>query len=534
MGFVDTGADKVINLWNKVRGKESYSATAAYDSLPGLTKRGFESPDGGAHLHVDAPIEFQGMSTQVAGMWPFGIGTASPMIGALLGRNLITGQPLMGDPLSLFLAGIYSAPSGFLLGLNGRGKSSLVVRICLMLQDLGFIPLCLGDLKPDYVGLVNEEGVDGQHIRLGLGGAGRVNALDAGPIFHHLHRLSPVTRAEVEGQIHGRRVNTTAGLIEMILQRRLTEQRSEHTVVSAGIRAAAADAAEEGRQPVLLDLRRVIQERDPRVRAAILDMSDEEYDAEVRDIVKGIIGLGPEGIFGGMFWGETTTEMDMHKPVVFDVSSIDESEALLRAAAQLVIWSYGQAGALAAKILADEPDPEDPTGKRRLGKEVHHLMIMDELWQILQAWEHSVYRINEITKVNRTKGLGQLMITHSMKDLRLSTEETTKMAMGFVERSSMVFLGGLAANEKDDLRQIRTFSDAEIDQLVTWSAEGTINPATGETNPPPGRGHFLLKTSNAPGIPFRVDLTASEKRIHDTNVAWANAIAAARGEQDAA
>ncbi len=529
MGKIDDLVDAGIRQWYRLMGKETPAVAAAYDALPGLTVRGFEVPGGGAHLHVDAPLEFQGMSTQVAGMWPFGIGTASPMIGALLGKNLITGQPLMGDPLSLFLAGIYSAPSGFVLALNGRGKSSLVVRICLMLKDLGFVPLCLGDLKPDYVGMVQEMG--GQVVRVGLGGIGCVNALDAGPIFHHLNRLSPGTRAEVEGQIHGRRVNTVAGLIEMILQRRLTEEQSERTILSSAIRVAADEAAGQGRQPVLADLRRVVQGRHPRIRAAILDMDDQEYDAEVKDLVKGIIGLGPDGIFGGMFWGQTTAEMDMYEPVVFDVSSIDESEALLRAAAQLVIWSYGQGGALAAKILATEPDPTDPTGKRTLGPEIHHFMVMDELWQILQAWEGSVYRINEITKVNRTKGLGQLMITHSMKDLELSSTETTKMARGFVERSSMLFLGGLAEDEKDDLRKIKRFSDKEINQLVDWSAEGTINPATGETNPPPGRGHFLLKTSNSPGIPFRVDMTEPEHRIHDTNVAWANAIAAARGQQ---
>ncbi|MDQ4504450.1 hypothetical protein [Sinomonas sp. ASV322] len=530
MGWIDDTADWTMRKWYRLLRKEMPAVVAAYESLPGLTTRGFVAPGGGAHLHVDAPIQFQGMSTQVAGLWPFSNGTSSPLIGAPLGRDQTTGQPLLGDPLSLFLYGIMSAPSAFILALNGRGKSSLVVRICLGVMDLGFIPLFLGDLKPDYVGLV--KAVGGQHIRLGLGGVGRVNALDAGPIAKWLHRLSPQTRTEVEGQIHGRRVNTVAGLIEMMLRRRLSEEQSEHMVLSTAIRVAAEEAAQEGRQPELADVRRVIVARHPRIREAILDMSEAEYDAEVKSLVKGITALGPEGVFGGMFWGQTTVEMDMYKPVVFDVSSIDEGEADLRAAAQLVIWSYGQAGALAAQTLANEPDPEDP--QRRLGPEVHHLNVMDELWQILQAWEGSVYRINTITKVNRQKGLGQIMITHSMKDLELSTTERTKMAFGFVERSSMVFLGGLAENEQEDLRRIRRFSDREIQQLVEWSAEGTVNPATGEMNPPPGRGRFLLKTSDAPGIPFRVELTRREKEVHDTNAAWANAIAAARGEGAAA
>ena len=92
----------------------------------------------------------------------------------------------------------------------------------------------------------------------------------------------------------------------------------------------------------------------------------------------------------------------------------------------------------------------------------------------------------------------------------------------------MLYLGGLARNEMADLLSVRPFSKKEQDLLVQWSAEGSINPVTGKPSPPPGRGKFLMKTGDMPGVPFSTgrSLTAREKQIHDTNAAWAAAIGA--------
>ena len=205
--------------------------------------------------------------------------------------------------------------------------------------------------------------------------------------------------------------------------------------------------------------------------------------------------------------------MKIDTSVDFDISLIDESQLTLRAAVQTVCWSYGQAGISAAKTLADAG----------LMEERHHLMIMDELWQSLRASELLVHQIDSITRLNRTKGLGQLMITHSMKDLQLSTDELTKIATGFVERSSIKILGGLAQNEMALLETVFPVSEKEKSMLVGWSAEGSMNPNTNKVSPPPGRGRFMLKTGSEPGVPFRVHLTAGELRAHNTNKAWAAA-----------
>lgn len=87
----------------------------------------------------------------------------------------------------------------------------------------------------------------------------------------------------------------------------------------------------------------------------------------------------------------------------------------------------------------------------------------------------------------------------------------------------MKVLGGLAQNEMGMLETVFPLSEQEKALLVAWSAEGSVNPKTGRTSPPPGRGRFMLKTGEAPGVPFQTNLTAGELRVHDTNAAWAAA-----------
>ena len=63
---------------------------------------------------------------------------------------------------------------------------------------------------------------------------------------------------------------------------------------------------------------------------------------------------------------------------------------------------------------------------------------------------------------------------------------------------------------------------------MALSAEGGVDPKTNETLPPPGRGRFLLKLGETTGAPFYMNLTHQEQVIHDTNEAWANAMASVR------
>ena len=112
-----------------------------------------------------------------------------------------------------------------------------------------------------------------------------------------------------------------------------------------------------------------------------------------------------------------------------DLSSIDDGDLALQAAAQSVCWSYGSLTVSAAKHLADAG----------LAPQRHYFMVMDELWRMLRAAPFMVDFVDALTRLNRNRGLGQAMITHTMDDLKLPSETDTVKAWGFLERSAMVF-----------------------------------------------------------------------------------------------
>lgn len=508
MSVIDDITDAIAN---RLFGKSENMVQR--EKIPDLTANGFKRRDGGYAEYVEAPPEFAATSAQTAGLWPFCVGSSSALVGTPLGRHLLNGSVVCGDPISLFVRGIVSSPSAFLMGLNGRGKSSVIVRMCLYLDSLGFLPMVLSDLKPDYVGMI--KAIRGEVLRVGPN-LGSVNPLDAGPLVDRLHELPPKVRSDLEAEMHNRRVSTLRGLLELTRGRPLDSERQEPTVLSIAIRMAVSAAQDRGDVPLIGDVIEVIQSAPQKMKAVTLTESDDEFRGETRSLLKGLVGLLEDGPFGDTFCRPTSVTMPVDRPVCFDVSAVDSSDSMMRAAIQTVCWSYGQSVASAAKSLA----------QAGLAPERHHVMVMDEMWQLLRASELLVYLIDDLTRLNRTKGLGQIMCTHTMKDLNLSTDELSKIAQGFVERSSVKIFGGLARNEMELLRQILPISEREENLLVEWSAEGSTDPRSGRTLPPPGRGRFMLKLGEgSPGVPFKVNLTQSEKQIHDTNEAWAEAMA---------
>ncbi|MPY09791.1 hypothetical protein FNH21_03495 [Arthrobacter sp. KR32] len=242
---------------------------------------------------------------------------------------------------------------------------------------------------------------------------------------------------------------TLTGLIELVFKEPLDAKKQEQTVLSMVIAMAAE------KQKLRAGNRwsgTLSTPSSPRHRRS----------SRLKNFLAGLNALGEHGPFGDVFCQHTTKEIEIDASVDFDISLIDESQLTLRAAVQTVCWSYGQAGISAAKTLADAG----------LMEERHHLMIMDELWQSLSASELLVHQIDSITRLNRTEGLGQLMITHFIEDLQLSTDELTKIATGFVERSSVKILGGLAQNESDLLERCSRLGAGEgpAGRLVGWSA----------------------------------------------------------------
>jgi hypothetical protein len=449
---------------------------------------------------------WRGTSVQVCGLWPFAAGSGSPSVGAPLGQNLLTGVTVCGDPLSWFRrARLIANPSMFVLGRPGNGKSSLVARMMLYLAATGVTPLVLGDLKPDYAALVGHLG--GQVIAIGRG-VGGINILDPGEMDAAAERIGGQAGAHLRAEAHARTLAITAALITLVRGRPIDDH--EQTILAAALRHLA-DRHPASSPPVLPDLVAVLESAPDPVRAVTLDRgSERRYRMAVDPLHRSLIGL-LDGPLGSTFGSTTTTRINLDAPaVVVNISRIGEADAQLTAAAMLAAWSDGLGCVSAAHALADAG----------LAPPRWYFAILDELWRPLRAAGGLVDRIDAITRLNRTWGLGQAMITHTLKDLdAVDSGADRAKARGFVERAGMVACFGLPRGELGDLDQIVGLSRRETDLITSWSSPAGWG-SHGASAQPPGVGKCLLKVGGRPGVPVRIKLTDTERRLHDTNARW--------------
>jgi hypothetical protein len=396
--------------------------------------------------------------------------------------------------------GLYLVGRSFIATHN----STITRRMALGLAGYGIQPLVLGDLKPDYKDLI--EALGGQVIQLGRG-RGHLNVLDPGESREAALRLTGSARQAIQADAHGRRQTMVSALISIMRAQPPTDR--EETIIDEALKVL--DDRHRG-TPVLRDLLQVIKDAPDSVRDVALDRGDiERYRQITEGLEASLIGLVGGGRLGEIFSEHTDNPMQMDRPVVFDVSNIDDSEMNLQAAVLLACWSYGFGAVAVAQALADaglEP--------RR-----HYFVILDELWRVLRAGRGLVDRVDALTRLNRQRGVGMAMISHTMSDLQaLAHEEDRMKARGFVERSGMAILGGLPRAEMHQLTSVVPMSQEEQDMLIGWQDPPAWDPATGEEAAPPGRGNFLIKVGGRPGIPVHVDLTSVERDINDTNKLW--------------
>jgi len=458
---------------------------------------------------VQPADETRGTTHQLCGLHPFSVGTGAPMVGVPVGLELNTGATVCADPISWFQeADFINNPSLFVLGLPGLGKSTIVRRIAAGGAGFGNLPLVLGDLKPDYVDMIRALG--GQVITLGRG-RGHLNILDPGEATQAAERLRAAgkekERQRVLADAHGRRHTMVSALLTIL--RKSPPSAREEAVIDRALKVLD----EEGTGvPVLGDLLRVIQDAPAEVRAVALDRgSQERYREITENLEASLISLTTGGRLGEIFSHPTDVPMRRDLPVVYDVSSIDDSDTDMQAAILLACWSAGFGTVNIANALADaglEP--------RR-----HYLVVLDELWRALRAGQGMVDRVDALTRLNRQRGVGLAMISHTMSDLlALPTGPERMKARGFVERAGVVIAGGLPGAEMPMLTSAVPLSMREQELLASWQDPGAWNSAAGVESEPPGRGKFLIKVGGHPGIPIRVELIESERAINDTNKMW--------------
>ncbi|MEU6536827.1 ATP/GTP-binding protein [Streptomyces sp. NPDC047000] len=471
-----------------------------------IPPRGWYGPGGGRVGYMDPPTMWRATTVQACGMWPFAAGSGSPMTGVPLGQHLFTGATVCGDPLNWFTRARYiSNPSLFMLGMPGLGKSTLVNRMLIGLSATGVVPLVLGDLKPDYADTVRALG--GQVISIGRGRGG-INVLDPGAMGAAAARIGGEAGEILRAETHGRVLNMVAALVTIVRGRPMDDH--EQSVLSAVLHHLR-ERTPGGRAALLPDLLRVLTEGPDRVRAVTLDRGDDtRYRDAVDPLHRSLLGI-LDGPLGDTFASETSTRIDPDSPAVcIDISGIGEADTQLTAAAMLAAWSDGLGTVAASHALADAG----------LAPRRWFFTVLDELWRPLRAASGIVDRIDALTRLNRSLGLGDAKITHTLKDAEaLGTDADRAKARGFVERAGMVVCAGLPKAEMEELGKVVGLSRREIELVSSWSSPPGWG-VTGEHEEPPGRGRFLIKVGGRPGIPIKVAITDAERHLHNTNTRW--------------
>ena len=546
-------------------------------SRPG--SRGMAGAGGGRATSIAAPPEFLSTSVQACGLFPWIVGGASPVIGAPLGLNLLDGaSTVCYDPISWFQASprLCSTPSLFVLGLPHKGKSTAVAHMVTGMAAGGAVPLFLGDLKPDYAELTRRLGSDGTDYSgstTGSGGGRRSqvitvtsgqgvwNPLRPGNMFQACARLlaaaataaqdgddaragelraaglvvqaEAVTRQmlSIEALIHVSRGRAVGETEENGLAAALTLLNREFglTVPPAPSSPQApppdapapSDTTGEGgaegvvRQPLIADLVAIFEARRPQVEEAVYARGSEaRYFAAIDPLLTSLKNLtSPTGKFGAVFARPTSEQMDLDAAAVcVDISRIRSNPDLL-AAVLLATWAEGFAMVEARQALADAG----------LEKRSRYVLVLDEIWKSLAGARGMVDRVDELTRLNRTMGIANVMITHSIRDLQALDPADQVKAVGFVERSGALLIGALPRREfiRADaasaavLTEVYAFTRAEIALVTSWA------DPQGDTGEGGGLGNFLLKVGNAPGTPFHVQLTSLEGLdVLNTNTRW--------------
>ena len=481
--------------------------------LPRMTWRGGYWRGGGYAQRMPTIDMFLGTTRQVAGFfWPFSVGMSVPVDGVPIGRLTTTGEAVCCDPITWYQEDIVPQPSMFVLGQPAIGKSTFVRRQVWGLKAFGVNAVIPGDLKGEYVDLVSKLG--GQVIPMGPG-IGSLNILDPGDVHGVLQRLSGKLRDDLLQDYQARRADTLEVILSIARGRQSPLTDVETNLLSVALEELHDRTKDDPKPPVLADLRDLIAQapQSLRVLACFEDPDDDAtYRARTGSLVASLNGLAnPHGRFKSMFCAQSSDTVDLSRPVVFDIQSIDQAGADMVAAVLAATWSAAFAAKNAADLMA-----EAGLQPRR-----NHVIILDELHRALRSSPLMVEKLDMLTRLNRQWGFGQIMITHTVADLMcLGSEEENMKALGFVSRSAIKVLGALDRHEVDEyLRKEAgmSISKREEDLLADWNTPlGYGADAAWK-----GRGKFLVKSGDLPGLPTELELCPTElSGFNDTDRKW--------------
>ena len=460
---------------------------------------GWKIPYAGRCVHVAGAPEYQATTTQVCGLFPYVAGSGTPAVGTPVGRHQLFGEVVCLDPLAWLRAGLVVNPGEFILGQPGTGKSTLAKRQVTGAVATGTRAIILGDTKPDYTLLTEHLG--GQVIRVGRG-MDRINPLDSGPLGQALRRISGADAEALRWEVRSRRLSLLMALCTLVRESRITN--AEEVVLGHAV--DLLDERNPSVQPTVTDVLAVIEEGPDLLRSAARADTPADFRARVADL-SFTLDLLTAGSLAGCFDRPTSRPIDLDAPAVsVDISRVGAAGDKLLTAAMLCVWSYGFGMVDAAAALAEQD----------LAPRRSYLAVMDELWRALRGAPGLVEYADSLTRLNRAKGMGTIMITHSLADLdALATEADRAKARGFVERCAITVMGGLPPRELARVREITPLTGPEQELVTSWSAPDSWQPGARH----PGRGKYLIKTGERLGIPIELSLVGAEHDLYDTDQA---------------
>ena len=469
-------------------------------------KKGVQGNSGtGSAAFVPVPLEWRATTRQVCGLYPWASPGQLPMVGGPIGLHQKSGSVVCFDHISWFLAHHIGNPSVLLIAKPGLGKSALAKKMTLNLAAMGYIPIVPGDSKNEYSAMTAVVG--GEVRTVSRSGGAALNPCDPGGMAAVARRIGGTAGEALMAEAIGRATVCISSLVELSRKGRSTTDYEESAISAA----LSVLYAQEGPEPLLADLDQLLASRHPAVRAVLLDRGkDEVYDELIEPLRRSITAL-LGGQFGDVFARRVERMTGPPRAWSLDTSRIKAGDPRFLAAVLIAAWSdtYGMVEAQQALYEAG------------MGPRVLYCMVLDELWRVLNLGGTLPDRVNELTRLNRTDGIGQIMITHSIRDLARGGNSNVE---GIEERAGAIMIGGAPRKELVALDQVVTLNNAERRAIQEWwsTSEALIE----RNEVPPGAGKFLLKASSeTPGIPIQVVLSSVEKEWggQNTNQAWQDA-----------
>jgi type IV secretory pathway VirB4 component len=331
-----------------------------------------------------------------------------------MGVDLDTGAPFHYDPFELYTQGVITSPNMVILGLVGRGKSTVVKT--LLYRSLGLLAspggqprfAAIADPKGEYEPLARALGMT--HLRLAPGGTTRLNPLDPGPGRHG-------TIADLAA----RRTSMVAALAAGILERPL--RQIEDAAISWAIDQLTTnwtDRPELGDVIALLDnpTDDMVTRSSGSRRALIADCRDTRL--ALQRLVTGPLA--------GMFDGPSTVTINWHgRGVVIDLSGVTNTKEQPLVMIAATGWLQ--------QLLAI---PESDTVPRRY-------QVLEEIWALLGNPQVARY-YQACQKLSRTYGVANIAVAHRLEDLTAQTDDGTaaaKIGAGLIADTQTAIIFGL-------------------------------------------------------------------------------------------